>query len=138
MQRQKDIRKILVEFGRKIVNERLVLATGGNISARNGNCIYIKAKSARLDSPDVKTYVSVNLQSGKCKDGIPSSEACVHIACYKARKDINAIFHLHPVFSTTVANADTKIKFKGYELLSCLGSEVVRSRYKPAGSEKSS
>ena len=58
----------------------------------------------------------------------------MHLACYRKRPDIKAVLHLHPVFSTAVANSKIKLKTISYELAASLGSELVRAKYKPSGS----
>ncbi len=131
----KDIRKELIKTGVRIVREKLVVASGGNISARSGNRMYIKAKATNLDSKSPKSYVEVDLSTGRVKSGVPSSELPMHTACYAARKDIGAVIHLHPVFATAVANSSAKIGPVSYELAACLGSLLVRAGYKASGSE---
>jgi L-fuculose-phosphate aldolase len=133
MGRQDNILNELVKTGRRIVKSGLVISSGGNISARHGSLIYIKRKGVGLDS-DRKDYVCVDIKTGKCLDGVPSVERQMHMACYKRRDDINAVVHLHPVFSTAVANSHIKLGPISYELLSCLGSGLCRARYKPSGS----
>ncbi|OGW76134.1 MAG: hypothetical protein A2Z72_01235 [Omnitrophica bacterium RBG_13_46_9] len=133
----KDIRERLIRIGRKAVKYKLVFASGGNISVRYGCGMYIKTKGARLDSSNGKNYMWADLNTGRrtAKVGIvPSAEKYMHGACYKARKDINAVLHFHPVFSTAVANSRIKLGPISYELLACLGSGILRAKYKPAGS----
>lgn len=132
----KDVRKDLIKTGKHLVKDKFVIANGGNISVRTGHFIYIKAKGACLDSPKKRDYVRIDLRTNKPTAGIPSSEQYIHIACYKKRPDIKAVLHLHPVFSTAVANSRIKLGPISYELLSSLGSPLVRARYKPAGSAK--
>ena len=59
----------------------------------------------------------------------------MHIACYQKRLDIDTVLHLHPVFSTAVANSKIKLGAIIYELSASLGSELVRAKYKPSGSK---
>lgn len=136
MAKKKDIRKDLLRIGKRIVKEGFVISKGGNISAREDSYIYIKKKGAPLGSSDKKSYIHIDLISEKAVSGIPSAERYIHIACYKKRADIKAILHLHPIFSTAVANSRVKLGPISYEFLSLLGSELCRARYKPAGSKE--
>lgn len=129
-----DKRSDLIRIAGKVARERLVISGGGNISARAGRYIYISPKGACLDSCPKSSYVRVSLDSGRVSGGVPSSELYMHLACYGENSGIGAVMHLHPVFSTAVANSRIKLAPVSYELLSCLGSEMVRARYKPAGS----
>jgi len=130
------MKKDLMRTGKKVVEKNLVMTTGGNISFRRGNVVYIKAKGTSLSSKNKKDYVSIDLKTGKCKGGIPSSEKYMHIACYKVRSDIKAVLHLHPVFSTAVANSKIKPGAVSYELVALLGSEILKAKYKPSGSHE--
>ncbi|MBL7068904.1 MAG: class II aldolase/adducin family protein [Candidatus Omnitrophica bacterium] len=133
---KKDIRKELVKTGRRIVRARLVIAKGGNISAREGRFVYIKGKGLPLDSSDIKSYVRIDLRSGSISGGTPSSEKYMHAVCYKKRSDIRAVLHLHPIFSTAVASSKMRLGAVSYELLASLGSEICRAAYRPAGSKE--
>lgn len=128
--------KDLIKTGRKIVSNGLVVSTGGNISARCGGYMFIKTSKSALDSKKICDYAKVDLSTGKAKLGTPSSEKLMHLACYKSRSDINAVLHLHPVYSTALANSDIKIGPITYELISCVGSEIARASYKPSGSKE--
>jgi len=128
------MRKKLIIIGKKSVKKNLVSASGGNISARCGNYIYIKAKKTRLDSSKPNDYVLVDLRTQKTKKGFPSSEKPMHIACYTARPDVGAVVHVHPVFSTAVANSNMKLGLLTYEIAATLASNLVRACYKPSGS----
>jgi len=136
MKNPPDIKKELVRIGKRIAKQGLIVGTGGNISARKGNCVYIKAKSASLESSRKTDYVCVDLTTEKSKKGVPSTEKYMHLACYRVRPDISVVMHLHPVFSTAAANSKIRLGPISYELLACLGSNIVRASYKPAHSEK--
>ena len=60
----------------------------------------------------------------------------MHLACYRKRGDIGAVLHLHPVFSTAVANSRGKLGPISYELAACLGSDICRARYRASGSRE--
>jgi len=127
--------KELIKIGKKIVREKLVIDTGGNISARRDNRVFIKAKGSPLNSSSVKSYALMDLGTGKVITGIPSSEKYLHLACYKKRHDIDTVLHLHPVFSTAIANSSVKIEAVSYELCATLGSRLIKAKYKPSGSK---
>lgn len=135
MLKKKELRKELIKIGKRIVSEHLAIDTGGNISVRRGNTMFIKAAKTPFNSGSINSYVSVDLKTGKCKKGTPSSEKYMHIACYKRRLNIDTVLHLHPVFSTAVANSRIKLGPISYELSASLNSELVRAKYKPSGSQ---
>jgi L-fuculose-phosphate aldolase len=98
----KKIRKELVEIGRRIAADRFVIGPGGNISARLGGVVYMKASGVSFEDAKETDYVGVELSSGKLVDGRarPTSEVQMHLSCYRARPDINAVIHTHPPYST--------------------------------------
>jgi ribulose-5-phosphate 4-epimerase/fuculose-1-phosphate aldolase len=131
----KDKIKELIKVGKRIVNEKLVVDTGGNISFRYENTIFIKSKGYPLNSSSKKSYALMDFQKEKSIKGTPSSEKYIHLACYKKRPDIDTVFHLHPVFSTAVANSSIKIEAVSYELCATLGSKLAKAKYRPSGSK---
>lgn len=125
----------LIKVGQRLYREGYVISKGGNISIRRGNYIYIKRRGAPLSTSRPADYIAVELRTGKCRSGaIPSTEKSLHILAYRTRPDINTVLHLHPVFSTAVANSKLKVGFVSYELISVLHSPLVKARYRPAGS----
>jgi len=132
---KQTILKELINVGRKLVKDGLVVASGGNISARCGDKVLIKARKYPLDSKSPESFVLMDM-SGDCKAGEPSSEKYMHLACYTARPDVNAVIHLHPVFSTAVANSSIKMGQVSYELAACLASDLKKAVYKASGSKE--
>jgi L-fuculose-phosphate aldolase len=130
----KEIRRALARTGRTAARKRYVVGTGGNISARRGRFMYIKAGGASLASATPRDYLCVDITTGKHARRTPSAETLMHLACYRTRPDARACAHLHPVFSTAVANAAISLGPVSYELLAVVRSGVVRARYKSAGS----
>lgn len=99
------VRQELVDMGRRIANDKFVVGPGGNTSARLGNTIFMKASGAAFEDAKKTDYVGVDFNSGKLVDGKlkPTSEVQMHLACYKARPDINAVIHTHPPYATAYA-----------------------------------
>ncbi|MDD4203346.1 MAG: class II aldolase/adducin family protein [Candidatus Omnitrophica bacterium] len=134
-----DSTKTLIKYGKKAIKDKLVIALGGNISIRQKDHILIKAKGVSLSTSKAENYIKVFIDVGAdlcvCpKQEKPSSEVAFHLACYKARKDINAVVHVHPVFSTAVANSNIKLECVSYEEAAALCSQIIRSKYFPSGS----
>ena len=65
--------------------------TSGNVSARY--------TGGMLITPSGIAYSKMTPEAGK----IPSSEWLFHLACYKAKPELNAVIHTHAVNSTAVA-----------------------------------
>ena len=95
----------LVEVGRLAVERGLVLASGGNLSARlPGETEFVVTAAGtwldRLTSADF----SVVTLDGEVTAGAerPSSEWKLHQRTYCARPDVNAVVHLHPQHAVLV------------------------------------
>ena len=93
----------LAECCRIAYAQRLVGGTGGNMSVRVGNEVYITATECRLDDVLPETLSRV-MMDGTLKEGAPPSrELGLHLGIYRVRPDVNAIVHLHPVNSIVVS-----------------------------------
>lgn len=97
----------LIYFSKLCYNNKFVAATDGNISVRTRKNLILSTATetckGRLKASDL---VKVDLK-GKCVEGRkkPSTELKLHLFIYSQRKDINAIVHTHPRFSTAFAAA---------------------------------
>lgn len=100
-----QIKEELARIGGKIVDYRLVVGAGGNISARCGDIMYISPSGFAFEDIVPEQYVGVNIATGQLVDVDlkPSSEFRMHLACYRLRPDIHAVVHTHPPLSTGVA-----------------------------------
>ena len=134
----KKLVKELLIIGRKIVKMDLVIGEGGNISARTGNIVYIKKRGASMATAKGADYIPVNVSTGKPlgRNGIPSTEIPMHLACYGARKDIGAVVHTHPVFITALGLAAVRLERVSYEAKAHLKSGIVRLPYIKPGSKE--
>ena len=129
------ILKDLVNTGRKISQAGLIIGEGGNISARSGDIIYIKRRAASMDKAKVTDYIPIDIKTGKPlrKKDRPSTEIYMHLACHRARKDIEAVIHTHPVFSTALGIANVDIRPLSYEMAVNLNSHIARISYVKPG-----
>jgi L-fuculose-phosphate aldolase len=89
----------LVEVGRSAVERGLVLASGGNLSARlpGESEFVVTAAGTWLDRLTAADF-SVLTHGGEVVGGAerPSTEWKLHQRTYLARPDVHAIVHLHP------------------------------------------
>jgi L-fuculose-phosphate aldolase len=95
----------LVEVGRLAVERGLVLASGGNLSARlpGGTGFVVTAAGTWLDRLTPADF-SVVTPDGAVVGGAarPSSEWKLHQRTYRARPDVGAVVHLHPQHAVLV------------------------------------
>lgn len=92
-----SIRQTLVHYARLAVDRGLTAGPGGNVSAREGRRIWIKPTGFALDELTTRRLVAVDLETGKYRSPLPpTTELPMHLAIYRARPDVQAVFHLHP------------------------------------------
>ena len=131
-----DKRREIIDTGIRLLEEKLVARTWGNISARIDADNYLITPSG-LDYTSMREedIVSVNIKTGEYT-GInrPSGEKGVHSAAYEVFDDVNFVVHTHQTYATAVSLA-------GFDSLeatagSPAGSESFEtSAGSPAGSE---
>jgi len=102
----KKERKLLVDYGRKLVKARLTSGTGGNISIYNRDKKSIAVTPSGVDYFDIEPEdIVVTDLDGMVIEGDrrPTSELSFHLALYNERKDVCAVVHTHSVYATTLA-----------------------------------
>lgn len=134
------VKKELSLYGKKIVEKGLAVAGGGNISAREGDIIYLSPSGFALDEIDEDQWVKVELKTGKViknsNELKPTCEIKMHLMCYKVREDIRAVIHTHPPYVIGVVSTGTEIKPMFPEYVTYLGGEVPLLPYIiPSGDE---
>lgn len=97
----------LTQLGRGLVSAGLVLASGGNISARDpgGAVIAVTARGTWLDRLQPADFALVRISDGAVVGGAPdpSTELALHLECYRVRPDAGAVVHVHPQTSVLLA-----------------------------------
>ena len=127
----KRLLRNLAEVGRKVSRYGFVIGEGGNISARDGDVVYIKRKGASMGKMTTTGYIPLDIKTGRPlrKTDKPSTEIYMHLACYRARKDIGAVIHSHPVFTTALGISNVNLKPLSYEMAVNLNSYIARIGY---------
>jgi L-fuculose-phosphate aldolase len=97
----------LIGLGRGLVSAGLVLASGGNLSARppGGDVIAVTARGTWLNELTPADFALVRLSDGAVVGGSadPSTELALHLECYRVRPDAAAVVHVHPQTSVLLA-----------------------------------
>ena len=104
---EKEIKKIVAETGKLLLEQRLVARTWGNISARLDEKSYVITPSGldyiHMTETDI---VSVNLLDGTWQgEHKPSGERGIHTAAYKIFPDVSFVIHTHQNFATAIGLA---------------------------------
>lgn len=132
----KKIREELSRYGKKLVEKGLVAGPGGNISAREGEHVFLSPSGFFLDEIEEKDWVKVNLNTGKvCGDLRPTCETSMHLGIYLEREDIKAVIHTHPPITVGLISAGVKFKPVFPDYVAVLGREVPVIEYVLPGGE---
>ena len=135
---RRELRDQLADVGRSAVRRGLVLASGGNLSARlpGAGEFVVTGAGTWLDRLTPEDFSVVTLEGDLVGGaGRPSSEWKLHQRTYRARPDVNAIVHLHPQHAVLVDALGHRIR-----LLTLDHAFYVRSvgtvPYLPNGSDE--
>lgn len=106
----------LIAVGRDAVERGLVLASGGNLSARvSENSFVVTASGTWLDRLTPADFVELSLSPEEAGVGAgsgsrPSSEWKLHHRAYLARPDAECVIHLHPRHAVVLASIGREIR----------------------------
>lgn len=99
----------LNKYANKLVDEKLVVGAGGNISVREGDFMYISPSGYDLKETH-EDWVRVNVETGHIYgESKPSSEVLMHLKCYQINDSIKAVLHAHPTYSVAVSSTGQNI-----------------------------
>jgi L-fuculose-phosphate aldolase len=133
-----QIKKEIIETGKRLWARSMVAANDGNISVKvDDNTILTTATGVSKGFMDDDDIVIVDLSGKQLSQGKkPSSELPMHLEIYKRRDDIKAIMHAHPPIATGFAAAGMQLdKSILPEVILTLGS-VTLTPYETTGTEE--
>ncbi|MDR2528507.1 MAG: class II aldolase/adducin family protein [Synergistaceae bacterium] len=132
-----DYKRAVVEAGKTMLHSGLTVETWGNISVRNREAgqVYITPSGLPYDELLEDDVVTVGLDGRVLKGHRrPSVETPLHVAVYKARMDVDAVLHTHPIYSTVFSCMDEDIPLFIDEAAQTLGDTVRTAKYALPGS----
>lgn len=106
---QRVLREVC-EAARQVAERGLVLGSGGNVSARVGDVVYISPSGAALHTLTPDHLVPVSWPQGiPLQEGCPSSELPMHLACYRARAEAQVVIHCHPPHAIALSTVADRV-----------------------------
>jgi L-fuculose-phosphate aldolase len=113
-------RSDILRFSHLCYERHLLVAMDGNLSIRlkNGEILCTRAGCHKGFVVDDDLVVIDEKGRKKRGSGTPTSEIQMHLACYEARPDIQAVIHAHPPLSVAFTIA-------GVSMARCVLPEVV-------------
>jgi len=92
--------------------------TLGHVSARDSARVLMKRKGLGLEEVTPRDVLTLDLEGRKVAgDGIVHLEAPLHTEVYKARPDVGAVIHTHPVYSTALGATDGRLLYLSHDSL---------------------
>lgn len=131
-------RQKLIEFGRKIVSAGLVVAKQGNLSVRlpGQKAVLITASKVPYEVMRTSDLPVLSLNGELIGPSLPpSKETPIHLAVYRARKDVAAIIHTHSPFATAVSALRENVPPFLEEQVPYLGGGIKTAKYAMSGTD---
>ena len=128
-------RKQLVKFGKKLLDEKYTLGTGGNLSIYNRELELMAITPSGIPFHEIEEEDIVIMQlDGTIVEGkrSQSSEWVMHKLFYERRTDINAVIHGHTIHSTVLAELSWPLPATHY-MLAVAGKDVKCAEYASYG-----
>lgn len=97
-----EARDLLVEYGRRMVADRLTVGTSGNLSVRVEDAVAITPSGVPYERVSPKDIAVVGLDGAPVEGGRPSSELRLHLATYASTR-ARAVVHTHSPYATALA-----------------------------------
>lgn len=94
-----EAKKEICLFARRVYEKGMVCGSGGNISVKLGDKIYITPRGYSLSNLSPDEIVEVDLSGKYSGDIVPSKETELHLASYSAVDSGKAIIHVHSYYS---------------------------------------
>lgn len=80
----------------------MVCGSGGNISVRDGQDIWITPSGFALADIQPEDLVRVHMDGSFASQLLPSKETPLHLLAYQVRPDAGAVIHLHSFYSILI------------------------------------
>ena len=131
-------RKLIVEYGKKLITSGLTKGTGGNLSIYNREEGLMAISPSGIDYFEIKPEnVAILNIRGEQIDGDkkPSSEVELHRIFYERRTDIDAIIHTHTIYATTIACLNWNLPPVHY-MVALAGLDVRCAKYATFGTKE--
>jgi L-fuculose-phosphate aldolase len=131
-----EYKQRVVDAGNKMVALGLTVGTWGNVSLRDTETglIYIKPSGMpyhEITKDDIVVMNSaMEVVWGHRK---PSIEYHFHISIMNARKDVNAVIHTHPIYSSAFSVVRQDIPGISEDFVQIVGDKVINCKYSLPG-----
>lgn len=134
-----NLKKLIVDSGLRMFNSGQTVETWGNISYRDKetNLVYLTPSGMDYtiiaEEDVVVCDLDGNIVEGKRK---PTIEKSFHLGIYKARPEVKAVIHTHPIYSTVFSCTGEEIPLIIDEAAQTLGGTIKTAPYALPGTQE--
>lgn len=137
----REQRVAVCEFAKKMAAANLVTGSSGNVSMRAPGTDGIYVITPTTVNYDVMTPENIVVCDGEGDavievDNAPSFELPLHVAVYRARPDVGAVFHTHSIYSTILSILRIPLPPLIEEMAPYLGGVVAVADYGQSGTDE--
>ena len=125
-------RRDLAEHARRLVAGGYAVGRDGNLSVREGDRVLITPSGVAKESLTEGQVVEIGLDGSGAAER--SSEWPVHCSIYRARPEVTAVVHAHPLYVCVLAVRGEPLEPLLDEVGPVLGGRVAVARHAPSGS----
>ena len=122
-----DPKQQVIDAGIRMLKNGITIGAWGNISLRDpeSGLIYLTPSGMAYDTL-VREDIVVLTPDGTIREGKrkPSVEKELHLSVYRARPEVNAVVHTHPIYSTAFSSMGEGIPLLLDEAAQVLGAPV--------------
>lgn len=132
-----SLKQEIIEAGRWIMAKNLTWGTSGNISASDGEHVYITASGTVMGNLREEDIIRCDLE-GRILEGDkkPSKETQMHLEVYRKCPEVRAVVHTSPFYSTFCACMKLPVKTNLFIESMYYGENMQRIPYFHAGSRE--
>ncbi len=126
-----EAKALVVEAGKKLVENGLIARTWGNVSARISDTQFVITPSGKpYETLTPEEIVVVNIDDCEYEGDIkPSSEKGIHADAYRLRPEVNFVIHTHQIYASALSTSSRGVPEVPYRMLSTLGPVVPVADY---------
>jgi len=135
-----DLREQVCEYAKKMAQAGWVTGSSGNVSVRvpdeDGHYV-ITPTSVKYDQLLPENIVVCDEEGDEVieLENAPSFELPLHVAVYKARPEVQAVFHTHAPYSSVLSVVRIPLPPLVEEMAPYLGGEIEVAEYGQSGSD---
>jgi len=128
-------RTSVLAFAQRLVRDRLVVGTSGNISCREGDLVAVTPSGTDYDTMLPEDVVVVDLEGTVVHgDLAPTVELPLHLACYR-RHGAQAVVHTHSTAATALSLLRDEVPPVHYQI-AMFGGSVAVAPYATYGTDQ--